>query len=182
MAVFSFAPFALSKMRSLGKLRHSFGQIRGDIALPGNDPRHESGMSLLEILVVFFMISVLTSSAVSNLAQIKNPLKDGISQTLGFVKEVRAKALASTAAYTLRPASTGRIVTTTAATCSAVVTTDGGLAIDLPSGVVLSDTSWTICFTSRGLTEGAQSFTITDADSDTETIEVFLGGAVRIRP
>ncbi|MFN8391685.1 MAG: type II secretion system protein [Bdellovibrionota bacterium] len=140
------------------------------------------GTTLVEMLVVFAIVGILSSSAISNLAQIKNPLKDGISQALGFVKEVRAKALSTTSAYTVRPSTTGRLVTTTGKTCSDAAPATAGLSLDLPSGAALTDITWSICFNSRGLTEGASSFSIQNADGETETIEIFLGGAARIQP
>jgi len=139
-------------------------------------------MSILELLVVFAIVSILMGSAITNLAEIKDPLKDGISQALGFVKQVRAKALATTSAYTLKASGAERIVTTYGSNCTATQTADADLFLDLPNHVSMPDTSWSICFDSRGLASGAETFVLEDADGRNETIEVFLGGAVRIQP
>ncbi len=140
-------------------------------------------MSLLELVIALLILSILMGSAVSNLAQIKNPLKDGVSETLGFVKQVRARALSTTSAYTLFAVSSTQIGTRYAAACdSATTTPDGSLMLQLPTDVSLPDTDWTICFSGRGLAQGAGSFSLRDTHGDSETLEVFLGGAVRIRP
>ena len=143
----------------------------------------EQGMSILELLVVFLIISIMMNSAVSNLAEIKDPLKDGVSQCLGFVKQVRAKALSTTSAYFLSAGSDGQLVSSWGSTCeSSTPTPDPTLFLDLPNGVTLTDTAWSVCFDSRGLASGEQTFSVQDVDGRNETIEIFLGGAVRIRP
>lgn len=55
------------------------------------------------------------------------------------------------------------------------------LIVDLPNGASMSDTSWTACFTPRGLSESNVTFDLNDADGQSRTVEIALGGGVRIQ-
>lgn len=143
----------------------------------------EIGNSIIELLVVMFLIAVLSKSAISNLAVVKNPLQDGTTQVLGLLKEVRAKSISTTSAYTLSADSSTRLSAEYANTCEATSwTADNKLQLDLPTGVHLTDTSWSVCFTSRGLANDSPTISLENSQGESKIVEVFLGGAVRIQP
>lgn len=146
-------------------------------------PSSEAGLSLLEVVVTLFIVGVLSGSAISNLAAMKNPLHDGASQTIGFAKQVRAKALATTSAYTLLALDSRTLIAESSKSCASTTRTrDLSLTLVLPERVSLPSTELEVCFDSRGLAQGEQSFDLEGSDGRLETIEIFLGGAVRIKP
>ena len=141
------------------------------------------GFTLFELMIGLFLMSVLALSAVSNLAALKNPIASAAATTVGFIKQVRSKAAATTSAYFITVDGADRFVTAYAANCSAALssrTSDPGLTLELPAGVSVINTDWSTCFTSRGLASSATELTIQDVGSRRRLIEVFLGGAVRV--
>ena len=144
----------------------------------------EDGFSILEILVTFSMVGILTGIAVSNLRTLENPVFTGANQVMGFVKQARAKAIATTSAYTIYPSSSTTISARYGKTCADVDTIeDPKLSLELPDGAAFTDTTWSLCFASRGLpTENRQIYVSSLSDStQTLGVEVYLGGAVRVQ-
>ncbi len=140
----------------------------------------ESGIGLIELLVVLFLIGILLSTAVSNLGALNNPLRNGAQQTMGFFKQVRSRAISTTTAYVVSAASPIRMQTFSGTSCSTATTAQPNLFIDLPLGASFSNTSWSTCFDPRGLANANITVTIRDDESGaTRDVEVFLGGAVR---
>lgn len=141
------------------------------------------GFTLFELLIVLAVFGVLIGMAALNLRPLNSPLQTGTSQIMGFFKQARAKAIATTSAYKVEPASATRLITKYASSCSALtMTTDTDLTLDLPAGVSLTATDWSVCFNSRGVADGNITVTLTDSKAKTRTVEVFLGGGVRIQP
>jgi hypothetical protein len=70
-----------------------------------------------------------------------------------------------------------------AATCSDTTwTTDGDLRLELPGGVTMNDTTWSVCFSSRGISLNNITVTLVHTKYGTRDIEVLLGGTTRIIP
>jgi prepilin-type N-terminal cleavage/methylation domain-containing protein len=140
----------------------------------------QGGFSLIELLVALMISAVLASMALGNLKELNDPLQNGSAQLAGFLKEVRAKALSQTVAYHVSASSTTKIITTYGNNCASVTTTaDPQLTLKLPTGTSLSTTSFNFCFSSRGLSDQNVNIVIHD-NIGTKTVEVMLGGGVRI--
>lgn len=143
----------------------------------------QNGFSLTEMVITLGFFAVLTASALPNLASLKNPLQSGAETSVGFIKQVRAKATSTTNAYFITVDGNDRLVTAYAENCDMAPeerTDDPTLSLDLPTGVTVVDTNWESCFTSRGLASAASELAIQDIGNRTRIIEVFLGGAVRV--
>lgn len=161
--------------RPSGRLIHS-----PETKKPHNGQQH--GYSLLELLVTLMILSIAFATAVSNLKTMNRPLHNGAQGTMGFFKQARAKAISTTQAYFVAPTSDTHLKASYGSNCSdSSPTTDQTLFYDLPTGAKLSNTSWSVCFSSRGLANTSQDLTLVDSDSKTKTIQVFLGGAVRVQ-
>jgi prepilin-type N-terminal cleavage/methylation domain-containing protein len=142
------------------------------------------GFTIVELLLVTAIAGILMGMGVLTLQSMNSPLHNGSAQLLGFFKQARAKAMATTAAYWVQPSSPTKIMTKFANNCSvdpATATADPQLVLDLPKGVNLTNTSWSLCFSSRGLAASSLTVTLQDVKNKSKSIEVFLGGAMRIQ-
>jgi Tfp pilus assembly protein FimT len=140
------------------------------------------GFSLVELLVVMGLTMILIGIAVTNLKQLDNPLQNGAAQLLGFIKQVRAKAISSTSAYVIQPFSSTRLITRHGTTCSDPnMTADSRAVLDLPSGAHLTSTNWNLCFSTRGFPDANIEIQLQDVGGSNKTVELMLGGAVRIQ-
>lgn len=127
------------------------------------------------------LISILSVSAMSNLKVLERPLDDATQQTLAFLKQVRARGMSSTLAMTIAPDGEGRLSVTRSTDCGETADWDPASLL-LPQEVVFTDTSWSLCFTARGLATSAPVIELADVQGRTKRIEVFLGGAARVQP
>jgi len=144
--------------------------------------RGERGFSLLEMLATLSLMGVLSAIAVSNIKELDDPLKNATAEAIGFMKQVRARAISTTSAYEIYPTSTTSIVTRYSNACSDAVgdkTADPKVVLGLPDGAFLSDTNWSICFSSRGFPDGNIQIVMEDNDGEDRTVEIYLGGAVK---
>lgn len=152
----------------------------------GNRAKHqrdasELGFTIVELLVAFAIISVLSGIAIMNLNALSNSSENAAASLVGLLKQARARAIASTSAYFVVPTSTTSIVTRSGTTCSdASPVDDPTLTLQLPSGASLGATAWSVCFTSRGLSDSNTEVVVNDIHSHSRTVEVFLGGGVQI--
>lgn len=142
----------------------------------------ESGFSILELLTVTSLGVILSGVAVLDLRKFDDPLQNSAAQISSLMKQARAQAISSTSAYTVHPTSANHLVSERGTSCSdASPVNDPHLALELPSGAALSDTTWTVCFNSRGMPDGNIDIPLQDVGGESRTVEVLLGGAVRIR-
>lgn len=140
------------------------------------------GFTLVEMLVAMGLFMVLSGIAVMNLKELDDPLVNGSAQLAAFFKQVRARAVSSTLAYTAVPVSGDRVETRYGTTCSdASPISDNSLVLELPNGATITDTDWTLCYTARGLPDGNLTVEVYDGGGNYRTVEVFLGGAVRVQ-
>ena len=141
--------------------------------------KSNSGFTIIEFIATLAIVTALSAIAFFNFNDYEAPSQSGASALMGFLKQGRAKALATTRAYTLAPYSTTRVTATYGSTGSSTTqTTDSLLILDLPSGAYLTDTSWSICYGTRGLSNDSADIEVTDGGSS-ETVQVVLGGGVR---
>ena len=134
-------------------------------------------MTLLEMLVVLAIMGMALGISALNLAPLETPLAASTTLTEGFLRQARLSAIATTSARRVLPTSTDRLGMQTAPSCLATTwTTLGNKKLDLPSGVAVSDTSWSVCFSSRGISSGNVVITLQHETYGSEQVEVLLGG------
>lgn len=156
----------------------SFSQSEEDML----NQRRVAGFTLFEMLLVLALTSILSYIGVSGLKNLASPIQDATTSTVSFLKVVRARALATTSSYTVYPISSTRLGTRYSASCEddpLTMTTDSTLLLQFPAGASLESTSWTVCFTARGLAFDDATLAI-NGTGGTRKLEVLLGGSVRV--
>ena len=142
----------------------------------------DSGFSVIELTVALALVGIMTMIAAGNLKAVRSPALEAANQTMGFFKQVRAKALSTTSAYFVSAASPTRLVTSFGINCSdASPVADSALTLDLPSGASMTDITWNVCFTPRGFPDSTAIIPVVDGEGGAESVELYLGGAVRIQ-
>jgi prepilin-type N-terminal cleavage/methylation domain-containing protein len=143
--------------------------------------RCERGFTLSEMIVTLGIIAILSATAVSNLKELDDPLADASFTVTHYLRLVRARGISQTIFVTVQPTSTTAISASSSDSCTSALTLIPELNVTLPRGASLSDTSWSACFTPRGLSENNVTFQINDTDGRSRTVEIALGGGVRIQ-
>ncbi len=139
-----------------------------------------AGMSMIELLVVIAMLGLLVLISGVYLRPMEQPVRSAGQMLEGLLTETRAKAIATTTVHRVRPTTDDFILVESAATCSSGAwTADDRLTLQLPRDVTLTDTTWSVCFTSRGIASQNLVMTLDHPDFDSEQLEVMVGGAVR---
>lgn len=167
--------------------RHFFSAEAGSPRLSALAAR-ANGFTLIELLVVMAIVGILVSIAALNVGRLRQPADEAaraLNSTLGVA---RARAISTTSAVKVeRLASSKQYTVQTAASCDAKTWTAlSALTFTLPTDVSVSQptSSWTACFTSRGVLEGASALptvTLTDKRAKSRTLTVYAGGALEVK-
>jgi prepilin-type N-terminal cleavage/methylation domain-containing protein len=139
-----------------------------------------AGFTMLELMVVLAMMGAISGMAAYQLKQLDNPAENSAAQVMSFIKKTRAKALATTYAYRVRPKANGlELETHYAISCtSTTFTADTSLALKLPRTAAFNSNAWSLCFAPRGTLATSQDISITDSKR-TVTVQVAMGGGMR---
>lgn len=103
-------------------------------------------------------------------------------QVVAALTQARARAMGTTGA--VRVSATGNTLVAQASNdCAATAgwTTVADFDVRLPPRTTLA-ASGTVCFGSRGTAQAARTLTVTDAKGRSNTVQVYLGGAVKVLP
>jgi prepilin-type N-terminal cleavage/methylation domain-containing protein len=139
------------------------------------------GFTILELITVLALSSTILGISILNLKDFNRPTQNATSQLRSYLKEVRIRALSSTAAYRISAVSSDRITAAFADRCSSgTFTADPRADFTMPAGAVMVTTGWTVCINSRGIADTNQIVTIQGNDGQIEAVEIMLGGATRI--
>ena len=145
----------------------------------GSSLTRAHGFTLIELMVVMAIGGILTGMAAYQLKELDNPAQNSAAQVMTFLKKSRAKALATTYAYRVRPKNSTELETHYAISCSsATFTLDSSLGLKLPSTASLSNTSWSLCFAPRGTLSTSFDIVISDPKRSV-TVQVAMGGGMR---
>lgn len=153
---------------------------------------NERGYTVLELLVTLGFVAILAGSATFQARKLSDPLQNQTALTLSFIKQIRAKAVSSTASYLIYPSSTKEIAVAKGTACPATMPLNpstlipGSFVADstrlvISEKVELATTNWGVCVTQRGLFTGAANVQLVDRDGKSRTINIFLGGATRVQ-
>ena len=170
-----------------------------------NSPRRKGfrsagGFTLLELLMVLGVFGVIMSISALNLRGLEGNLTNASSELQGFLKQTRARAMATTSAYRVVFDSREGLSTQRANNCGAAEsewTTNERTNFKVRERILLQRYAgrgedgevvhWqngdtVVCFTSRGLAADSLLLVLRDRDKGTRTVlEVLRGGAVSVR-
>jgi len=138
-----------------------------------------AGFTIIELTVTLGIAGILMGMAWVSLQEMMNPAQSGAATLASFFKEARARAISTTAAYTVQPVSPTEIHAFYSPRCGEALTQDNRLILNLPDTVSLTDITWSICYNSRGIPTSGLNVEIVDANDGEMMVEVFFGGAVR---
>jgi len=140
-----------------------------------------TGATLAELLVVLAILGLGLGIGSLYLSPIEAPLQSAATLVEGLCRQARLSAIATTSAYRVLPSTDRRLVAERASSCSATSwTPDGATTVDLPKGVTVETTAWSVCFGSRGVSSDNQQIRLQHAQLGSIGVEVLLGGTTRI--
>ena len=157
-----------------------------------NEAKSERGYTVLELIVTLGFVAVLAGSATFQARSLSDPIQNQTALVLSFVKQIRARAVSTTASYLIYPASATQISVAKGTACPATIPptastlvgasfTADNPKIVLGEKVQLATQTWGVCVTQRGLFTGASNIQLVDTEGKSRTINIFLGGATRVQ-
>ena len=139
-----------------------------------------AGYMLIELLVVVALIAVVMGAAWVSMRRVETPLRTGGEIVEGMLERARAGALSTLNVRRVRPFDDRSLVLESAGSCtSGTWSLEGGSRTDLPRGVSLAATGWSVCFNSRGIASANQTISLVHEQDGTQALEVLRGGVVR---
>jgi prepilin-type N-terminal cleavage/methylation domain-containing protein len=146
--------------------------------------RLEQGVSLVELLVVMALMGVAFTMTAAYLHTEDTSPRTGGVLLEGFIRHSRAKAMATTSSYRIAPVDARTVQAETGPTCGGGTwIVDPDLRLELPAGMSLADTAWSLCFSSRGIATASQILTVNNSNHAAPgRVEVLRGGMTRILP
>jgi hypothetical protein len=140
-------------------------------------------MSLVELVVVSALLGIVLLIAGLYLEPFEAPVQTGGELIDALIKQTRAKSMAETTVHRIRPLDPDSLVVEHATACSSMAwTLEPRMSLDLPRGVALSATAWSICFSTRGIASDNIVLTLSHPDFPSRQLEILKGGAVRWLP
>jgi prepilin-type N-terminal cleavage/methylation domain-containing protein len=141
----------------------------------------QRGFTISELTVVVAIMGLSLAIGSLYLEPMETPLQSGATQMEGFFRQSRLRAMATTSAYRVTPSDSSNLAVEYARTCSDTSwTAAGDMSLELPSDVTMSDTSWSVCFSSRGISLNNVIVTLSHSTYGSIRVEVLLGGTTRI--
>jgi len=138
-------------------------------------------MALIELAATMAILATAVSVGAVYLKPMAAPLQTAADSVEGTLRGARAKGMATTSAYRVRPVGSQRLLAETAASCSATSwTADPRLETELPEGVTMTTSGWSVCFSGRGTSNNNLMIALWHPDHGTRRVEVMLGGTTRV--
>jgi Tfp pilus assembly protein FimT len=143
--------------------------------------KSQDGIGLAEALVVLAIAGIALGAAALYLHPAEAPLQTGAGLVEGSLRQARLQAIATTSAFRVKPANATRLATETASSCTATTWTPvTAMNVALPQNVSTTSTSWSVCFSSRGISTNNIKIPLSHPDYGTLAVEVLIGGTTRI--
>ena len=141
--------------------------------------QNSKGFSFIELAVVLGLGSVLLGTAALNVRVLDSPVLNAQAATMGFMKQVRARAVATTNAYRVSALSPTVIMTRYGDNCADnSMTIEPQTILELPATVTMTNITWDVCFDTRGMADQSIEISLQSAEGKIKSVEVFAGGAI----
>lgn len=141
----------------------------------------ERGSTLMETLAVLAVMAVGLGISAMYLRPVESPLSAGATLVEGLFRQARLNAIATTSSYRVSPSTSQLLSAERGENCAATTwTADDDTEALLPEGVTFESSSWTVCFTSRGVSADNQVIRLVHPHYGSIGIEVLLGGTTRV--
>ena len=141
----------------------------------------QSGYSAIEMLTTLAVIGIVAGVITINLEPAEAPLQTGSRLVEGLLLQARSSAIATTSAYRVVPEGDRHLVIEYAGDCGdATWTNEPGAGIELPEEVSMSSTTWSVCFSRRGISTDNVTIALDHPTLGSSQVEVCLGGATRV--
>lgn len=143
--------------------------------------KREGGSTLVEALVVLAVMALGLGIGSLYLKPVESPLSAGATLVEGLFRQARLNAIATTSAYRVSPGTAQLLIADRSDSCAGTTwVEDDDTRAKLPEGVTVEDGSWTVCFTSRGVSADNQVIRLQHSQYGSIGIEVLLGGTTRV--
>jgi Tfp pilus assembly protein FimT len=143
----------------------------------------QSGTTLLELLGVLALLGITLMAIAVKMQSSGNPLDVSTSLLEGELREARLNAIATMSAYRVSPATPTALQAEKGTSCSGTTwTVDSSLNNTLATGVTMSPTTWSVCYSSRGIATANVIVTLAHSQLGSRRVEVLVGGASRVLP
>lgn len=143
--------------------------------------RDQKGISIIELMVVMLIISISLASALSNLDEVNRPLTNATFEITHFLRLARSQSVSQTKYISVKPISSFTLYAYSGDSCETATEQISDLVLHLPHDSSLITPEWNVCFSPRGLVAQNISFNVSDEHGYTKTIEIALGGGVRVQ-
>jgi Tfp pilus assembly protein FimT len=143
--------------------------------------RNQLGFSMIELMFVVMFGSIMMGIAGLNFMNLNNSLHVTANNFSGYILKSRSKAISSTYSYRIKPTTASKVEVYYGKSCNIELNTkDERMTYYFPEGVYLESLEWSVCFSPRGLSYDSEEIKLKDDDGDSRTIQVALGGGVRV--
>lgn len=137
----------------------------------------------MELLAVLAVVGIAVGAASLYLRPMEAPVQTAAAELEGFLRQARARALATTSACRVLPVTSRGVRAECADECGASTwTPEAGGGLGFPDRVTMTNTAWSVCFDSRGLADANLTITLVHPEYRGRQVEVLLGGAARVVP
>lgn len=136
------------------------------------------GLTVVEILAVFVIFAILISSGLVNLKALVHKNRTAAEEVSAFLNLVRGMAISQTRTIVVKPITASKLVAVGVGGCSETTGTSL-ISLDLPNGSTFTQSDWSICFNSKGLSNASGSITINEGDKSS-SVQISLGGISRV--
>ena len=167
--------FAMASFLVISKLCHFCAA--GELKLS-----NQKGVSIIEMITVLGLIGISTGIATANLKTLSSDIQNASSEVQGFIKQARARAIASTMAYRVVTPDDGHLAVEFSRSCNDATTAfqrEGSLQLELPAQIRINPIA-DLCFSPRGISSYNAWISLSTRDwTKYASLEVGLAGSVK---
>lgn len=142
----------------------------------------QNGVSIIELITVLGLIGIFTGVAAANLKTLSSDIQNATSEVQGFIKQARARAIASTMAYRIITPDDGHLAVEFSRSCNDAsddFQRESSLQLELPAQIRINPIAG-LCFSPRGISTYNAWISLSTRDwTKYASLEVGLAGAVK---